>query len=103
MLQKPDKIFLENSNWGYSLRKEANIGTVRETFLVSQLLNSNLTVSLPKSGDFYVEENDLIIEVGGESKTAKQVYEYDNYLIAVDDIETGRGKKVPLWVFGFLY
>lgn len=103
ILQKPDKLFLENSNWSNSLRKEANIGNIRETFLLSQLLNANIEVKLPKVGDFYIEEYDLTIEVGGKSKTSKQVKEENDFLIAVDDIEMGRGKKVPLWLFGFLY
>src|SRR5690606_12884541 len=102
-LQKPDKIFLENPNWNYSIGKQANIGNIRETFLLSQLLNTNLEVKLPESGDFYIEEHDLTIEVGGKSKTSKQVKEEKNLLVAVDDIEMGRGNKIPLWLFGFLY
>lgn len=102
-LQKPDKIFLENPNWNYSIGKQANIGNIRETFLLSQLLNTNLEVKLPESGDFYIKEHDLTIEVGGKSKTSKQVKEENNFLVAVDDIEMGRGNKIPLWLFGFLY
>lgn len=102
-LQKPDKIFLENPNWSYSLKKEADIGNIRETFLLSQLLNAGLEVELPTNGDFYLKEFDLVIEVGGKSKTTKQMYNENNFLVASDDIEIGRGKKVPLWLFGFLY
>ncbi|MDQ1350849.1 MAG: 14 protein, partial [Acidobacteriota bacterium] len=32
-----------------------------------------------------------------------QVKGIDNAFLAVDDIETGIGKKIPLWLFGFLY
>lgn len=102
-LQKPDKLFLENPNWSYSLRKNANRGNVREAFLLSQLLNTDLKVKLPKNGDFYLEALDLTIEVGGKSKTIKQVKHENNFLVALDDIEIGRGTKVPLWLFGFLY
>lgn len=109
-LQKPDKLFLENTNWNYSLREHADIGNIRETFLLSQLLNAvpvdkqaNFEVKLPEAGDFYIEEYDLTIEVGGKSKTSKQVKDVRNFLIAVDDIEMGRGNKIPLWLFGFLY
>lgn len=102
-LQKPDKIFLENPNYSYSLRKNADRGNIRETFLLSQLLNASLDVELPENGDFYLKEFDLVIEVGGKSKTTKQVYDENNFLVASDDIEIGRDKKVPLWLFGFLY
>lgn len=102
-LQKPDKIFLENPTWSYSLKKEADIGNIRETFLLSQLLNAGLEVELPTNGDFYLKEFDLVIEVGGKSKTTKKMYNENNFLVASDDIEIGRGKKVPLWLFGFLY
>lgn len=102
-LQKPDKVFLENSNWSYALSSQPNIGTVREVFLMSQLSNSGLTIKMPKSGDFYIEENDLVIEVGGKSKTIEQVKNENNYLLALDDIEIARAKRIPLWLFGFLY
>ncbi len=102
-LQKPDKLFLENTNWSFSLRKDADIGNVRETFLLSQLLNIGLEVYLPQSGDFFIKELNLTIEVGGKSKNENQVKGKEHYLIAIDNIEMGRGKKVPLWLFGFLY
>ena len=54
-----------------------------------------------KEGDFIVK--DITIEVGGKSKTASQVKGLQHYLVAADDIETGIGTKVPLWLFGFLY
>lgn len=102
-LQKPDKLFLENANWSYALRPHADKGNIRESFLLSQLKNANLKVTLPPVGDFYLNDYDILIEVGGASKTAKQVKEFNNHLIAADNIEIGRGKKIPLWLFGFLY
>lgn len=102
-LQKPDKLFLENTNWNYAFRQEPELGNIRETFLLSQFLNAHFEVRLPETGDFYIEKHDLTIEVGGKTKTSKQVKEERNFLIAVDDMEIGRGKKIPLWLFGFLY
>jgi hypothetical protein len=100
-LQKPDKIFLENTNLTYALRERPDIGNVRETFVLNQLLNAGLSVSTPVEGDFYT--NGLTIEVGGKGKNKKQVKHLDNYLIAADDLETGYGIKAPVWLFGFLY
>ncbi len=100
-LQKPDKIYLENPNLAYALRENPDIGTIRETFLLGQLLNLGREVQAPKSGDFFCDG--LTIEVGGKGKSAAQVREAADYLVAADGIETGFGKKVPLWLFGFLY
>lgn len=100
-LQKPDKIYLENTNLAYALSEKPDIGNIRETFLLGQLLNTGIEVFAPRLGDFFA--NDITIEVGGKGKTASQVKELDRYLIAVDDIETGIGNKLPLWVLGFLY
>lgn len=101
ILQKPDKIFLENTNLAFSLKENPDIGNVRETFALNQLLNAGLNVSSAVEGDFIA--NGLTIETGGRSKSAYQVKHLDNYLVAADDIEIGSGNKVPLWLLGFLY
>ena len=101
LLQKPDKVYLENTNLAYALKANPETGSVRETFLLNQLKNIQKEVRLPKSGDFQVD--DLVIEVGGKNKDASQINHLENYLIAADEIEHGFGKKVPLWVFGMMY
>jgi predicted AAA+ superfamily ATPase len=100
-LQKPDKIFLENTNLAFALKEKPDIGNIRETFVLNQLLNAGLKVNSPAEGDFAI--GGLIIEVGGKGKNTSQVKQLDNYLIAEDDIETGGGNKVPIWLLGFLY
>ncbi|HEY8781698.1 MAG TPA: AAA family ATPase [Mucilaginibacter sp.] len=100
-LQKPDKIFLENTNFAYAINPSPDKGNIRETFLLNQLINTGADVYAPVTGDFLT--SGLTIEVGGKSKTSKQVKNTDAYLVAADDIETGFGIKAPLWLFGFLY
>lgn len=100
-LQKPDKIYLENPNLAFALKAVPETGNIRETFLLNQLINMKYTVSLPDSGDFRV--HDTIVEVGGKSKTAAQVKHKGKYIIAADEIETGIGSKIPLWLFGMMY
>ena len=100
-LQKPDKIFLENTNLAFALKEKPDIGNIRETFVLNQLLNAGVNVSSPTEGDFYI--NGLTVEVGGKNKSTSQVRHLDNYLVAVDDMETGSGNKIPIWLFGFLY
>ncbi|VAW16077.1 ATPase component BioM of energizing module of biotin ECF transporter [hydrothermal vent metagenome] len=101
ILQKPDKVFLENSNLAYTLTEEPDIGNIRETFALNQLLNAGLDVNIPGEGDFAV--NNMVIEVGGKGKNTSQVKHLSDYLIASDNIEVGAGSKIPLWLLGFLY
>lgn len=101
VLQKPEKVYLENPNLSYALKPVPDIGSLRETFLLNQLVNARLDVTVPEKGDFLV--SGVHIEVGGKNKDATQVKSADQYLIAADDIEIGFGKKIPLWLFGFLY
>ena len=100
-LQKPDKIYLENTNLAFALKGQPDIGNIRETFVFNQLLNAGLEVYSPKEGDFIF--NDYTVEVGGKGKSTLQVKHLKNYLVASDDIEIGGGNKVPIWLFGFLY
>jgi uncharacterized protein len=100
-LQKPDKIFLENTNLAYAMNPHPEKGNIRETFLLNQLINAGGQIFAPVNGDFLT--SGITIEVGGKSKKSKQVINQDAWLVAADDIETGSGEKVPLWLFGFLY
>lgn len=101
LLQKPDKVYFENTNLAYAFRTHPDTGSLRETFLLNQFLNAGLNVSIPQTGDFYVDET--AIEVGGKNKKANQVKQFPQHLVAADDIEIGFGEKIPLWMFGFLY
>lgn len=101
-LQKPDKIFLENTNLMYAFKsKEVNIGNIRETFFANQLRNSS-QVELSPYSDFLVDSR-YTFEVGGQGKKKKQIENLENAYIVSDDIEFGFGNKIPLWLFGFLY
>lgn len=101
LMNKPDKIYLNNTNLSFAVAPEkTDIGTLRETFLYSQLA-PEYTVNYPKQSDFKV--NDYIIEVGGPNKKKNQIGNEKNAFIAKDGIETGYGNVIPLWLFGFLY
>jgi predicted AAA+ superfamily ATPase len=101
-LQKPDKIFLENTNLAYVLAEShANLGNLRESFFFNQLSYRH-TVEYPEKGDFLVDKK-YIFEIGGKSKTNRQINTAENAYVAADNIEYGHEHKVPLWMFGFLY
>jgi len=99
-MEKPEKITLGNPNLIHALG--ANTGTLRETFFASMIENSEHTMILAKKGDFEVDGN-YVFEVGGANKTFTQIKGVEESYLALDDIEHGIGKKIPLWLFGFLY
>ena len=101
-LSRPDKIYCENTNLMYALCPNAEIGTIRETFFLNQLRASEYSVAYPKQGDFLVS-NRYLFEVGGKGKTFRQIKDLPDSYLAVDDIETGNGNHIPLWMFGMLY
>lgn len=102
-LQKPDKIFLENTNLLFALSpNNTDKGSLRESFFMSQLKNAGHEINLPLKGDFYVDDK-YSFEIGGKGKTTRQLADLDNAYFAVDDLEAGIGNKIPLWMFGLLY
>lgn len=102
MLRKPDKIYLGNSNLMAVLTANPNIGTMRETFFYNQLHSAGHEVTLSSSGDFVVNR-DYTFEVGGPSKSFKQIRNLANSYLAVDNTPVGDVNRIPLWLFGLLY
>jgi len=108
-LQKPDKIYINNTNLIKAITEAPNIGNERETFFVNQIKSYFLNkrsffdenIILSKQGDFIV--NDFTFEIGGKNKTTKQIKEIENSYLILDDIEIGNNRTIPLWLFGFLY
>lgn len=101
-MQKPDKIYLENSNLQYAFAPiHANMGNARETFFINQVNYKHIVEYAPES-DFLVDHT-FTFEVGGKSKTDKQIKNTANSFIVSDDLEYGTANRIPLWMFGFLY
>jgi len=101
-LNKPDKIWLRNTNIMYALSKDkTEIGTIRETFVL-QMLSVTHNISLAKQGDFLVDQY-YTLEIGGKSKTTKQIEGVENAFVLKDAIEIGVNQIVPLWMIGLLY
>jgi len=100
-LDKPEKLYLDNPNLMLALAGESGVdtGTLRETFLLSCFRSE--TVRAPERGDFQLGQ--YVFEVGGKSKGFTQIAGLPDSYLALDQIETGVGNKVPLWLFGFLY
>ena len=110
ILTRLEKIYLENSNLMYAIAEEVNAGSLRELFFVNQIRNAfaghpvfvNDIIELSGKGDFIVKSS-YTFEIGGKNKGLKQISDVpDGYTVA-DDIESGFGRKIPLWIFGFMY
>ena len=101
-LSWPEKLYCNNTNIMHSLVSGPNTGTQRETFFVNQLLSAGHNMKCPSSGDFLIDDR-WLVEVGGKGKGFDQIADIPESFVAADDIEIGRGNKIPLWLFGFLY
>ena len=100
-LGRPKKIFLNNTNLMYALGANIEIGTVRETFFLNQLLQL-FPICYPVKGDFLVDKQ-YLFEVGGASKTFDQIKDEPQSFLAVDNTEIGYKNRIPLYLFGMLY
>jgi len=100
-LQKPEKIFINNTNYLFALaEKSPEIGSVREIFFQSQI-KVNHQINDSKTVDFLVDKS-FNFEIGGKNRSRKQLISEDHFLVK-DDLEYPVGQNIPLWVFGFLY
>ncbi len=101
-LQKPEKIYLQNPNLAWLLSEnKPDTGNLRETFFFNQS-EVRHQVTFSRFGDFMVDDI-YTFEIGGPSKTTEQIKGVPNAFIAADGIKGGTAKKIPLWLFGFLY
>ena len=100
-LSTPDKLYCGDPNLMHALAAEPDEGPLRETFFLSQL-ETVAAVTYPDRGDFLVDGK-WLFEVGGPGKTFGQIADIPDSYLAVDDLEVGRGNRIPLWLFGFLY
>lgn len=96
--KKPTKVYLHNTNILHAVTPENNDNaTNRQTFFYNQVCYRNKIKGV-EGFDFKVNEK-YCFTVGG--KYAEPVNP-DGYA-ASDRIEIGEDRKIPLWLFGFLY
>ena len=100
-VNRPDKLLLDNPNLFTVLCATPNIGSIRESFFVSQLSMKH-QIHYHDKGDFIVDDK-MVFEIGGASKGLAQLEGNPYGYVVADDIEVGFDRKIPLWLFGFLY
>lgn len=101
-MDKPDRIYLGDPNLAQALcaPEPTDLGALRETFLLANL-PSDTPVCAASKGDFLIDGR-YTLEVGGPRKDSRQIQGAADAYLAIDDIEHGSGKRIPLWLFGLL-
>ncbi|MRT91900.1 AAA family ATPase [Ancylomarina sp. 16SWW S1-10-2] len=101
-IKKPNKIYLHNPNLLYAISPD-NVSkeSLYETFFYNQVsVGSSLTST--DRGHFKVDDK-FNFEIQGSSIEIEPKYRTEDYFVAADMIERGKGNTIPLWLFGFLY
>lgn len=96
-----DKVLGGDTNILHALTGKVNIGTSRETFFVNQMRAVGEVV-IADHGD-YIIDGKYTFEIGGSGKKFSQIADIPDSYLAVDDITTGYGSRIPLYLFGMLY
>jgi hypothetical protein len=96
-MKKPDKVYMHNTNLLYAISPNNTDNlNLRQTFFYNQVGYNHRLKSSPK-GDFCVNGKYHFVVGGRKIEATNDVY------AASDVIEIGEDKKIPLWLFGFLY
>jgi uncharacterized protein len=99
--QRPQKIFLNNTNYAYAYEDNPVIGTVRETF-AANCLKGQGELTAPTFGDFCLN-GEWVFEIGGRSKNKRQIKSVKQGYVFADDITSVEHGNLPLWLLGFLW
>jgi predicted AAA+ superfamily ATPase len=95
--------YLKNPNILYALAPtKTDIGTLRETFAISNLSESH-NVEYGKAQDDFKVDGKYTFEIGGRSKDFSQIAGVKDSYVFADDWDMPDGAKLPLWMLGFLY
>ncbi|HMV79994.1 MAG TPA: AAA family ATPase [Leptospiraceae bacterium] len=106
---KNAKVFFQSPNYYYCIaenfwKNSADTGNIRESFFVSQI-SQFLPIKSSDSADFtvYIKKKIYELEIGGRSKSKKQIEGLSNAYVFKDGIEVGAGNVIPLYLTGMLY
>jgi predicted AAA+ superfamily ATPase len=102
-MEKPERIYLGDPNIAHALAAtgQPDLGSLRETFFC-RVLSVGHRVSSADRADFMVDEV-MTFEVGGKTKGSEQITGKKQSYLALDELPVGSGRRIPLWLFGFLH
>lgn len=105
LIRHAKKVFLDNANLTQAidnnLGKTADLGAIRELFVLNQLQNAGYIPTYTPHGDLSVEGS--VLEIGGKNKSDQQIKNVKKSYLVLDDIIVADKRKIPLYLFGFLY
>ncbi len=105
LIRHAKKVFLDNTNLAQAINnnlgKTADTGTMRELFALNQLQNVGYVPTHTPYGDLSVDG--YVFEIGWKNKNDKQIKNVKNSYLVLDDIIVADKRKIPLYLFGFLY
>jgi predicted AAA+ superfamily ATPase len=97
--KKPEKVYLQNPNLLYATRMiNVDRQALMETFFYNQIHKDYKVNASDKNGHFLIDGR-CHFSVG---QKINGKFNPDMYY-AIDGVETGELKVIPLWLFGFLY
>ncbi|MDH8701294.1 putative AAA+ superfamily ATPase [Dysgonomonadaceae bacterium PH5-43] len=97
--KKPALVYMQNPNLLYATRMiNVNEQSLRETFFYNQL-DKDYKINIGSKNCQFLIDGKYHFNVGNKirGKFNPDVY------YAIDGIENGEGKVIPLWLFGFMY
>ncbi len=98
--KKPNRIYVHNSNLMHAI-SPGNVDKAieRRTFLYNALHARHKINTGQMQADFCIDQQHNFVY----QKQRQQTKRDPNLFYAMDDIEVGAGKEIPIWLFGFLY
>lgn len=97
--KKPALVYMQNPNLLYATRMiNVNEQSLRETFFYNQVHKDYKVNAGTKNCQFLID-NQYLFNVGSKIRGKFNPEAY----YAIDGIESGERKVIPLWLFGFLY
>ncbi len=98
--KKPEKIFLQNTNQMYAIwPNNVSRKALCDTFFVNNMVRDKKVHSGNKSCEFIINGKYNFCVIPKEEKIKNNTKAYQ----AVDMMDIGNEKIIPLWLFGFLY
>jgi predicted AAA+ superfamily ATPase len=98
--KKPAMVYMQNSNLMHAITPgNVDLQAQRETFFYNVLYKDHKLNKGNRDAQFLVDHAHQFVIADSDNKMK---YKPD-YYYAIDKIEVGSKKVIPLWLFGFLY
>ena len=96
-VRKPERVYMHNTNLLYAIMPEnTDSENLRHTFFYNQV-GSRYDINSSSVADFTINHRYDFLVGGRKTEASGDAY------AAADMVEIGEGKKIPLWLMGFLY